>query len=369
MRNTFVGLMCLLSMGLPLLALEVIYEQYGEQVDLWIIIPYNTLNFKKGSDVADYTISGQISDSRKKQVATFSIVRSIPRKDWLNDTGIPIHLSKELKAGAYDLQLQLKNKTMGDKRNYKRHFELGELGTEIGMGWLIAKREGIQYIPAKLSKTSLEELRFEQKFSIELDSLQIKLVEQTLGVKNPKSPVSIDLKDYLRDDTENQIVLTLFEKNIRYRMEPFLFTPWYSYSLRYGLEDELQQIRYIATQNEWQVLRKLPKAKYAEAIEGFWKVNDPSPGTVRNETRERFYQRVLMADEKFTIHKKMQGWSSDRGRIYIKYGEPDDIYTDAYPLDKYPHIIWTYYKQNLRFIFADIKGYGQYTLRNKDEEL
>lgn len=369
MRRTLLILACLLCLGLPLAALEVIYEQYGNQVEMWIVIPYNSLNFKKGSELANYTISGQISDSRKKQVATFSLLKSIPKREWLVDTGIPITISEELKPGAYDLQIQVKNKTMGDKRSYKRHFELGEFGTEIGMGWLIAKREGIQFIPPKLPVAYPEEILYMQSFSIELDSLQINLAQKSLSIKAPVSPISIDLKGYLTEESDTRMILTLFEKNIRYRMEPFLFSPWYAYSLRYSVEDQLQQIRYIATQNEWQVLSKLPKNKFAEAIEGFWKTNDPSPGTVRNETREKFYQRVLTADEMFTIHKRLQGWSSDRGRIYIKYGEPDDIYTDAYPLDKYPHIIWTYYKQNLQFIFADTKGYGQYTLRNKDEEL
>ncbi len=358
-----------LCLFLPLAGLEVIYEQYGSQVDIWIIIPYNSLNFKKGTERADYSISGQINDSRKKQVESFNIIRSVPKRDWLADTGIPVNLKKELKPGAYDLQLQVKNKAMGDKRSYKRHFELGQWGTEIGMAWLIAKREGIQYIPAQLSAAAWEELSFQQSFSIELDSLQIKLPGQTISITKPQSPISFDIHDYLKDSRDPQMNLTLFEKNIRYRMEPFLYSPWYSYSLRYDVEDQLQQIRYIATQNEWQVLSKLPKARFAEAIEGFWKTNDPSPGTIRNETRERFYQRVLTADERFTIHKRMQGWSSDRGRIYIKYGEPDDIYTENYPMDKYPHIVWTYYKQNLKFIFADTKGYGQYTLRNKDEEL
>jgi len=368
MVKTTLSLVLLLLTVFPAAAMEIIYEQYGKQVDLWIIIPYNSLNFKKGSDQADYTVSGEISNTRKKPVASFNQSISVPKRAWLQDTGIPVKLSKELSPGSYNLQIQLKNKSMGDKRDYKRHFELSEYGTEIGMGWILAKREGFQFIPDKIAASDLDELSLLQSFSLQPDSLKIKIDKQSLSINKPSSPISLNISDYLKDDAEHQVIISLYEKNILYRMEPFLFSPWYSYSLRYSLEEQMQQIRYIATQNEWQVLSKLPKNKYAEAIEGFWKVNDPSPETVRNETREKFYQRVLTADELFTIHKKMKGWSSDRGRIYIKFGEPDDIYSETYPVDKYPHIIWYYYKQNLQFVFADTKGYGQYTLRNKDEE-
>ncbi len=349
-------------------AVEVIYEQYPDKVDLWVVIPYNSLNFKKGTELSEYQLSLQISDSRKKQVAAFSKSFQVPSRNWLSETGLPVRFSTQLKSGAYDVQIQLRNRALGEKRDFKRHFSITDNSTEIGMGWVIASQEGLQYIPSKLEKAGLDSLKLQQSFSLKLDSLMVRYASTTATVNNPQSPLEIDLLPLLEDDKTASLSMTFYEQNIHYRMEPFLFTPWYAYSLRYSLPDQMQQLRYIATQNEWQVLRKLPKSKYAEAIEGFWKANDPSPGTVRNETRERFYQRVLKADEMFTIHKKLKGWSSDRGRIYIKFGEPDEIATETYPLDMYPHIIWTYYKQNLQFVFADTKGYGQYTLRNKDEE-
>lgn len=356
----------LLSLLLP--AQEIIYEHYGKLVDIWIVVPYNSLNFKKDASSAEYSFALQVYNHRKKQVGSFNKVVTIPRNDWLNDTGIPIKLSMELAPGSYDVQLQMKNKAMGDKRNLKRHFEIGDSSTEIGMSWVIAKREGTEFIPNTLANIRADSLAFVQKYSLQLDSLRINIDKQVLTITNPSSPIELDLTPYVSPDKENISKLTFFEGNIRYVVEPFVFSPWYSYSLRYPLDDQLAQLRYIATQNDWQVLRHLPKNKHAEAIEAFWKTLDPSPGTVRNETRESFYQRVMKADEQYTIHKKLKGWASDRGRIYIKYGEPDDISTNTYPLGRYPTIVWTYYKEDRQFVFADTKGYGQFTLWNKDEE-
>ena len=59
-------------------AVEVIYEQYPDKVDLWVVIPYNSLNFKKGTELSEYQLSLQISDSRKKQVAAFSKSFQVP---------------------------------------------------------------------------------------------------------------------------------------------------------------------------------------------------------------------------------------------------------------------------------------------------
>jgi len=357
-----------LLFGLCLAAQEITWEQYPGRVDFWIVVAYNNLNFPKGADHSDYQISLQINNSRKKQVFSWSKTLSVPRADWLTDNGIPLRVSAELTPGSYSLQMQMKNKAMGDKRQIKKQFEVTDTYTEIGMGWLLANKAGTEFIPARLNSTRFDSLTLWQGFSLELDSLAIRINDTMQMITKPVSPLQVEIADYRQGDSANQISLTFYEQNIQYRTGPFLFTPWYAYTLRYPLEDQMMQIRYIATQNEWQVLRKLPHAKYAEAIEGFWRSNDPSPGTVRNENRETFYQRVIQADELFTIHKKMKGWASDRGRIYIKYGAPDEITSDTYPLGMYPHIVWYYYKQNLEFVFADTKGYGQYTLRNKDEE-
>lgn len=360
---------CLLLFAFSFLsAQEIFYEHYGNEVEIWVVLPYNSINFKKGSDEALYQVSLQISDAKKKQVATLGKSQVIPKCNWLNDCGIPIHFQQELPQGSYNVILQIKNKAMGERRSYSRQFIISSSSTEIGLSWIIAKREGLEYLPNTLSGLVSDEVKLYQSYSISLDSLKITIDNQVLTVKNPQNPIVLDLLPYLQTDAQNLMNLIFYENNIYYKMEPFLFTPWYAYSLRYSLEDQIRQIRYIANQNEWKYLRRLPKEKQAEAIETFWKANDPSPGTVRNELREQFYQRVMIADERFTLHKKIAGWTTDQGRIYIKYGEPDDVYSEVYALDKYPYIIWYYYDKNLEFIFADITGYGQYTLRNKDEE-
>lgn len=359
----FLFIFCSLALG----AQEVLYEHYATGVDFWVVLPYSSLSFAKGKNVADYQLSVVIKDSRKKQAADFSTSISIPKRDWLQDTAIPIRFAKSLKPGIYSADFKLKNKSMGSKLAFKRSFEVGAKYTEIGQSWLVAKKEGFSYIPNTLTP-DCDELSLFQSFSVPLDSILISTPNRSLRIDQLSSPLQVNLKPFLDSNSGSITKLYMYEGNIHYNVDPFIFSPWYSYSLRYSPGDQLAQLRYVASQNEWQSLHSVPTAKISQAIEAYWKVNDPSPGTARNESRERFYQRVLKADEMFTVHKKLKGWNSDRGRIYIKYGEPDEIVTEAYPIGRYPNIIWTYYKQDKEFIFADTKGFGLYTLRNKEDE-
>ena len=59
-------------------------------------------------------------------------------------------------------------------------------------------------------------------------------------------------------------------------------------------------------------------------IEEFWKRRDPTPDTVENEFKEEHYRRIAYANMHFGW-QKVQGWETDRGRIYILYGPPNSI--------------------------------------------
>jgi GWxTD domain-containing protein len=59
----------------------------------------------------------------------------------------------------------------------------------------------------------------------------------------------------------------------------------------------------------------------------FWTARDPTPGTPRNEAREGFYRKVDFANREYREAGRGSpaGWRSDRGRIYLRNGPPDDV--------------------------------------------
>jgi GWxTD domain-containing protein len=65
----------------------------------------------------------------------------------------------------------------------------------------------------------------------------------------------------------------------------------------------------------------------AAFIERFWRRRDPTPATLVNEYRQLFWDRVREANERF-LDSAGPGWQTDRGKIYILYGPPDEVKED-----------------------------------------
>ncbi len=85
-----------------------------------------------------------------------------------------------------------------------------------------------------------------------------------------------------------------------------------------------EDVFYIITQDEREIFEKLSTPEEKENfIEQFWVRRDPDGRTAVNEFKEEHYRRIAYANERF--HSGIPGWKTDRGRIYILYGEPDEI--------------------------------------------
>jgi GWxTD domain-containing protein len=85
-----------------------------------------------------------------------------------------------------------------------------------------------------------------------------------------------------------------------------------------------EDVVYIITDEEKKAFKTLQTDEEREQfIEQFWLRRDPTPDTVENEFKEEHYRRIAYANERFA--SGIPGWKTDRGRIYIMYGPPDEI--------------------------------------------
>jgi len=56
-----------------------------------------------------------------------------------------------------------------------------------------------------------------------------------------------------------------------------------------------------------------------------------------------------------------EGWQSDRGRVYLIYGEPDEVESNPFSTTQAPFTVWYYYgNEQEMFVFADLMGNGDY---------
>jgi GWxTD domain-containing protein len=98
----------------------------------------------------------------------------------------------------------------------------------------------------------------------------------------------------------------------------------------------------------------------------FWKRRDPTPETPVNETRQLFYDGVAYANKAYgeSGRAAMPGWKTDRGRIYVKNGSPDETLDRVQAGRSVPYQVWRYRRGRDRYyVFADrSNGIGIYQL-------
>lgn len=191
---------------------------------------------------------------------------------------------------------------------------------------------------------------------------------------------------------------------------------WSDLSWGRSEQDVLDEARSLLTETEYERFKELQLGDRETYLANFWAAHDPSPTTARNELREVFLQRVEYANRNFREFEK--GMRSDRGRVYVRFGPPDEITREVLPtpgttlseildpsdpgmaslidsrsshsgstdqtqgdfhnVDTRPYEIWKYTRMGdplfpereritpndgLTFIFVDDAGVGRYTLR------
>ncbi len=89
-----------------------------------------------------------------------------------------------------------------------------------------------------------------------------------------------------------------------------------------------EDVVWIITDQERAAFKQLSNDEERDNfIEAFWQRRDPTPDTEENEYKEEHYRRIAYANEHYAAG--IPGWKSDRGRIYIVYGPPDE--NDSHP--------------------------------------
>ncbi len=127
---------------------------------------------------------------------------------------------------------------------------------------------------------------------------------------------------------------------------------------------------YLMHPDERGIYSGLSVSGKRDYLRRFWARRDPSPTTPQNELEEEFYIRVREANRRF--HEggaaPIPGWRTDRGRIFIRYGPPDDVLSRPQPGPTLPYEVWKYTRGRVRkFCFVDLTRFGNYVLVYADD--
>jgi len=132
-------------------------------------------------------------------------------------------------------------------------------------------------------------------------------------------------------------------------------------SLDSSSEQFLSQVRYIITDQERKIFLELPPSEREKFIEEFWKRRDPTPETPENEFKTEYFRRIRQANQYFN-ERGRPGWLTDRGRVWIILGRPDERELYPYGNELYLRPVEIWYYRSERIIFVDQFLTGQYEL-------
>jgi GWxTD domain-containing protein len=146
-----------------------------------------------------------------------------------------------------------------------------------------------------------------------------------------------------------------------------------------------EDVPYIITDEERKAFKALKTDEERDQfIEQFWLRRDPDPDTPENEYKDQYYERIQYANEHYT--SGVAGWRTDRGRIYITFGKPDEI--ESHPsggsydrpswegggsTTTYPFETWWYryiegIGSDIEIEFVDPTGSGEFRIARSPDE-
>ena len=121
---------------------------------------------------------------------------------------------------------------------------------------------------------------------------------------------------------------------------------------RFPLSDEHGKwleydVVYIISDREKDAFERLQSGAEREAfIAAFWQRRDPEPLTPENEYRIEHYERIEYANTYLGREAAVPGWMTDRGRLYIQLGEPEERESFASLPGLYPVELWFYLQRD-----------------------
>jgi GWxTD domain-containing protein len=135
-----------------------------------------------------------------------------------------------------------------------------------------------------------------------------------------------------------------------------------------SFEEMLSYLRYYASAERLQMLRDAAPRERAAAWLAFYRETDPDPRTPEHEGLRDYFRRIQFANARFT-EEGGPGWLTDRGRVYITLGDPDQILEQGESsMSQRGRVqVWAYRQYRLQLAFIDQTGFGRWHLTPSSE--
>lgn len=363
------------------------------RLDLYVEIPYDGLQFKKDAATKDLTasvsytvkVSNELNQVVVNETYTENInITSSDAKSYKDDSKYLVQ-SFPLSIGSYTSAITFKDNN--SKKEFTKNYTfkvVDNSGSSVFTSdMMIVSNYEIQASGKKKITPSVNNnLGVMKNFYVFFEVYNKKNENQDVNftysvVDNKNTSVILQTNKYTLLPGANKIIEKLSTENIvigDFKLElkdkatgkvlesKNISNRWTDFPIAIkDIDVAISQLQYIATSDEMDKLKsgKSSADKEKKFIE-FWKKKDPSPSTPRNELMVEYYNRIKIANERYSNYR--DGWKTDMGMVFIIYGNPSSV--DRHPFENQtkPYEVWQYYDINRQFVFVDDSGFGDYRL-------
>jgi GWxTD domain-containing protein len=373
------------------------------RVDCYFMIPYQSLDFINSTKQfgSNYEININIADSAGTVVGSRKIERKIREKEYFvtqGGTGAFDYFQDlfYLKNGKYEITSVLTDKISNKESEKNRfitvldfsQFELSLSGLMIvsSIEEVAGRYKITPHISDNIGNLNDGFFVFFETYNIKKQYDSIDFVWEIYNSKDAKIAFSDRIRKNVKDDVNRNFIkipkvdelstgtfllkiIALLPINIKeYSDQSYIavsqrsmtYTKTLGGNILADINMAVRQLRYVANRED---LDKIENGQTSDEkqklFETFWKNLDPSTGTVRNEAFDEYYARINYANLNFKSYQ--EGWLTDKGMVYVIYGEPYSIDKQSNYGDNKNYERWIY-NNNREFIFVDNTGFGDYRL-------
>lgn len=135
-----------------------------------------------------------------------------------------------------------------------------------------------------------------------------------------------------------------------------------------SFDEMLSYLRYYGSPDDLATLRNAPPSDRGRAWLAFLRATDPNPATPEHEGLRDYFVRVEQANLRYR-EEGGPGWLTDRGRVFIALGDPDQIYEQGQGdlSQRNRVLVWDYAQYRAQLVFVDQTGFGRYRLTSTSE--
>ena len=135
-----------------------------------------------------------------------------------------------------------------------------------------------------------------------------------------------------------------------------------------SFEQMIDYLRYFAPRDRLNQIASAPPDQRGAAWSAFLRETDPFPATPQHEALTDYFRRLQSAAERFR-EEGMAGWLTDRGKVYVTLGDPDQVYEQGgADVNQRGRVqVWEYREYSLQLTYVDQTGFGRWRLTSASE--